>query len=142
MLTGKKTYGKAKSMPVGIIWGTVVALAITIVYAVIISQLVLGEKIDASAIGIGSMIVLPLASAVSAITSSGMIKRRRMQVCLLSGVSYLLSLLLINLLFFGGQFGGFAATILLVAIGVIVVGMWGLKGEKRTGKKGVRWGSR
>lgn len=142
MLTSKKTFGKARSMPIGLAWGTAAALLITIAFAALITQLVLGEKLDETAIGTGSMIVLPVASAVSAITASGMIKRRRMQVCMLSGVIYLLCLVLINLLLFGGQFSSLGVTILLVAAGTIIVGMWGLKGEKKMRKRGGRWRSR
>jgi len=118
MVTNKKTYGKAKSIPVGLAWGAVVAVCITMCFAVAITQLVMEERISENAIGYGTMITLPLASVSSSLVSIGLIKRRRMQVCMMSGGIYIGVLLLVNLLLFGGQFGGLGVSVLLILFGV------------------------
>lgn len=142
MVTNKMTFGKAGSYLKGISIGTVVALALTMCYAILMSQLVLTDKIDVSALGYGSMILLPLASAVSAWIAVGIIKRKRMQVCIISGGTYFAMLGLINIFFFGGQFNGGLITAVLILVGVLCVGLLGMKGERGSRKKYRNFASR
>lgn len=135
MVTNKKVMGKAGSVPKGLAIGTVAALLITILFAVGMTQLILAEKISEMAMGYGAMIVMPLASAVSALIATGVIKRRRMQICLLAGLAYFIVLGIINVVFFGGQFSGVAVSVLLILLGAFAVGLLGARGEKGRGKR-------
>lgn len=135
MVTNKKVFGRAGSMPKGLALGTTAALVLTVGYAILMTQLILTETVDMTALGYGSMILLPVVSAVSAWIAVSIIKRKRMQVCLLSGGVYFTVLALINIFFFGGQFQGVLVTVALILAGVLVVGVMGLRGERGSGKK-------
>ncbi len=135
MVTKRKATGKAGTIPKGIVIGTAVALLLTLLATVGMTQLILTEKISETSIGYGSMIALPLASGMSAWIAVGIIRRRRMQVCLLSAVSYFIVLSAINILFFGGQFGGVWVSLLLIFVGAFGVGVLGLRGENGSRKK-------
>ncbi len=142
MITNKKPGGKAMSMPAGIALGSIIALVTTLLIAVIVTQLVLNEKIAEASIGYWAMAVLPLSAAVGAFISVWLIKRRRMQVCLITGGAYYLSLLVINILFFGGQFNAMALSLLLVFVGACTIGIMGAKGDRRGSKKHKKYYSR
>ena len=135
MTTNKKVFGKAGSMPLGLAAGTAVGLLITIVFAVAMTQLVLGGKLEEEAMGYGAMMAIPVSAAMAALVSFAIVKRRRMQVCMLTGMAYLLSLVAINVLFFGGQFQGLVVTIMLILLGSGGVGALGLREGKRSGKR-------
>jgi putative membrane protein (TIGR04086 family) len=135
MTTNKKVFGKAGSMPLGLAAGTAVGLLVTIAFAVVMAQLVLGGKLKEGAMGYGAMIAIPVSAAIGALVSVAIIKRRRMQVCLITGAAYLLSLIGINILFFGGQFQGLVVTVLLILLGTGGIGALGLRNGKRKGKR-------
>lgn len=135
MVTNKKVRGKAWPIPKGLAMGTAVAVLLTILFAVGMTQLILTETISEAALGYGAMILLPMASAISALIAVGIIKRRRMQICLLAGLAYFIALGLINVVFFGGQFEGVGVSLLLILLGVLCVGVLGLRGEKGGRKK-------
>lgn len=135
MITNKKVFGKAKSMPAGLAVGTAMGLLITIAFAVVMTQLVLGGKLEETAMGYGAMITIPVAAAMSALVAFTMIKRRRIQVCMMAGGLYLLCLIGINVLFFGGQFQGIGVTVLLILLGASAVGVLGLRAGERKGRR-------
>lgn len=135
MVTNKKVFGKAGSVPKGIGLGLTTAMVLTVIFAIVMTQLILTEKAGEASLGYAAIFVLPCISAVSALVAVAIIKRRRMQVCLLSGVAYFLALGLVNVLAFGGQFEGVGVTLLLILAGVLFVGVLGLKGEKRGHRK-------
>ncbi len=135
MVTSKKVSGKAKGMPIGLLWGVGAGLMVTFFFVAAMTQLILSGTLAETAMGYGTMLALPISTATAAAISYGMIKCRRMQVCLLSGGIYVLCLLMINVLFFGGQFEGIVVTVALSFLGAFIVGMAGIKKEhKKTGK--------
>ena len=135
MVTNKRVFGRAGSMAKGVLVGTIAALVITIAVALLLTQLILSDKMDFTVLGYSAMIMLPLASAVSALISVGIVKRRRMQTAMLAGVAYFVMLSLINFIFFGGHFDGLLVTILLILGGAFCVGIWGIRGERGHHKK-------
>lgn len=135
MVTNRKVTGKAGSIPKGVAIGTAVALLLTLLVAFGMTQLVLTEKMSENGIGYGAMITLPFVSGISSWIAVGIIRRRRMQVCLLSAASYFIVLCAINILFFGGQFGGLWLSMLLIFAGAFGVGVLGLRGDKGGRKK-------
>ena len=137
MVTHKKAFGKAKTLPAGLAISTLIAMVLTVLLAAGMTQLILGNQISMSAVGYWAMVVLPLISALSAWLAVGMVKRKRMQVCVLAATLYFAALSLVNILCFGGQFQGAWVTALLIYGGALCVAFWGLKGEGK-GKKMVK----
>ena len=135
MVVNKKVTGKSKPIAAGLAAGTAISLAVTLLGAAIIANLVLSEKIEAQSIGYGAAVILLAASALGAWISSVLVKRRWMLICLGAGGSYYLMLLAITALFFGGQYQGMGVTALLVLGGCGAVGLLGLRGEKQGGKR-------
>ena len=86
-----------------------------------------GEMMPMSMLGYGIMGMLLVSSFVGSMVSAGVIKRRRLFVCLTHGGLYLASLLLINGLFFGGEITGVVPTALLLGGGVGAAALVGLR---------------
>ena len=134
MVTNRKVSGKAYSLPAGLAYGTVISLGITLVSAAVIGKLVDMEKMSWENVGYGVMVLLLAASFLGAVAAYGKIKRQRLPVCLLSGLLYYGTLLLITALFFGGQFEAVGVTAALVLAGSGTAGLIGMR-ESRGGKK-------
>lgn len=116
-----KVSGKAMGIPAGIAIGDLVSLAITVAGAAFSAWLVSTQKIGEGGIGYAAMIVVTLAAAVGAWISTMMIKRLRLQMCMLSGVCYFLTLLAMTALLFGGQYQGIGVEAVLILAGCGVV---------------------
>ena len=118
-------------MAVGLAAGVSASMIITMSAAALCAHLILAEKMKPDAIGYCAMIVLAMASAVGAWLSAGLIKHRWLPVCIGAGGIYYLVLVLITVLFFGGQFQGMFVTALMVLAGCGSVGLLGLKRRKK-----------
>ena len=134
MVVNRKVSGKAASMPAGLALGGAVSLGLTLVLSGVLAKLVETQMLAEENIGYGVMVVLLVCSMLGAMVSSGRIKRQRLLVCALSGVVYLLILLSITALFFGGQYEAVGVTALLVLGGSMVTAFLGING-KRGGKR-------
>ena len=132
MVTNIKVYGKAMPMPIGIGLGTAVSLLVTMIGCAALAVLLDHETIGREAVGYGAMVVLMLASFLGSASSVGMVKRRKMMVCLIQTGCFLSLLLLINGLLFGGSVSGLWVTALLLLGGA---GCALLFGNERNGKK-------
>ena len=80
--------------------------------------------------GYGIILTLLLSTIIGAWISVGRIQRLRMQMCMLSGLCYYLTLLAMTALFFGGQYSGVGITALVVVGGCGTVAILGLGGGK------------
>ena len=116
-----KLTAKARSIPTGLLMGIGAALAVTAAGAGAAAWAILGGLISEEASGYCAMVILALASAVGAAVAAGTIQRLRVQICIAAGGGYWLSLLVINALFFGGQYDGVGATALMVLCGCVLV---------------------
>ena len=123
MATKRKVTGTASSLPFGVGLGLLLSIVTTLMGAAILGYLIVGERIGEDAIGVGSMIVLILASLVGSITAINLVKRLRIQVCSLVALGYYLSLLACTALFFGGQYTGMLTTgiVILVSCGGVAL---------------------
>lgn len=135
MTTNHKPTGIAMSMPAGLAVGGVWSLAITIVLSALIAKLIDGEIIAQGSIGYFVIGILLSASITGSLQAFRKIKRRRMFVCLISGMIYFCVLLSITALCFGGQYQGIGVTGLVVLCGSCCAGLMGLR-EKKQGRKG------
>ena len=123
--------GKATSMPVGIGIGLGTGIAITLIGAVILAFALEAQRVSVEMMGYGIMVVLFISAFAASIVAMWCVKHRKMQVSLITAGAYLLSLFAINALFFGGQYEGVGATLLVVAIAGAVAGFVGSSGGKQ-----------
>lgn len=113
----QKPTGTASGFPAGLATGTLAAMLITVVMAALLAELINREIIRLEAVGYGVMIILFLASFAGASISYGHIQRRRGLVFLASAVCYLVTLIALTALFFGGQYEGIFPTATLIISG-------------------------
>ena len=133
MVRNHKVTGTSGSIPVGIAFGVALALLISLAGAAITAYLIDSQMMKQEGIGIAAIIVLAVASACGAILAMLRIKRLRMQMCLLTGLFYYLTLLGMTALFFGGQYQGMGVAALAVLAGSGLVAFLGMR-EKKIGK--------
>ena len=127
----------ASSIPAGIGIGLLVSMIITLAGSALTAYLIHGESISEEGMGYGIILTLLLSAILGAWVSAGRIQRLRMQMCMLSGLCYYLTLLAMTALFFGGQYSGMGVTALMVLGGCGTVAILGASGGKRRkiGKK-------
>lgn len=138
MVVNQKVTGKTTSVAGGLAMGWGVSALITLLGVMLIAYLLNGEKIQLDSIGYGSIAVLLLSSIAGAGLAFRFIRRRRMLVCMLSGMIYFLSLVALTALFFGGQYDGIWVTGLVILGGSLAVGLMGLKGDQHREKRRYR----
>lgn len=110
----KKVTGTALGIPGGVGLGIVVSLLITLAGAALAAWLIASEKIGEGSIGYAAMVILALASASGALVAVLLTKRLRLQVCMLTGGCYFLTLLAMTALFFGGQYQGMGVSAVII----------------------------
>lgn len=133
----RKPTGRAMSMPGGLALGAGVSLVLTILLEVALTWMVMNGKLAMEMVGYGIMVQLLATSWLGAAVAMHRIKHRKMLVCMLSGLIYLLTLLCITAMFFGGQYEGIPVTALLVLGGSLAAGLVGA-GKRGGGRKPLR----
>ena len=129
-----KPTGRAWSMPGGLALGAAVSVGITVAVSALIAKLVQTETIRENQIGYGVMVMLGAAAFAGAVLAAGKIKRQRLLVCALSGLSYFCCLMSMTALFFGGQYEAVGVTALLVMGSAMLPTLMGGP-SKRGGKR-------
>jgi len=129
MASKQKFSRKELTVPAGIVLGLLVAMIITVIGAAIYAYLVSSEKTEWN--GIGIPVIMMLASAGGAWTALRKIKQKKVMVCGIFGVAFLLTLQAMTALFFGGQYEGVGGTALLVFAGSSSALLSGILGNKR-----------
>lgn len=137
VVVNRKPTGTAKSMPAGLAMGWVVSLGMTAGACGVLAWLILNEKAGWEVMGYGAILTLMAAAYAGAGISCRLIQHRKMLICALSGVLYLVSLTAITALLFGGKPEGIWLTALLTAggSGTAAVVHCAEKREKRKGRK-------
>ncbi len=137
MALNRKGTGKESKIPVGLAMGLGLSLAITLLGAAVTAWMVLKEWIRESSMGFGLLGVQGIASAAGAYLAMTKVKRRKLQVCMLSGLCYYLLLMAAAALFFDGVYQGLGASAIAVLTGSAAVALVGARGEKSgiSGKK-------
>ena len=128
-----KLTAKAMNIPAGLALGVGTALAVTGIGAGVGAWAVLRGMISEGMIGYLVMAILLLPSAAGAAVAAGTIQRLRGQMCLAAGGGYLLSLLAVTAVFFGGQYRGMGVTALMVLCGSVLVILLAPGGKNRAG---------
>ena len=137
MVANRKVTGTVKTIPVGILIGMSVCLAVTLTGAALMAYFISKENIAMESIGVGSMIILMLASVLGCLTAVKLTRHRRLLVCVITAAGYYLMLLAITAMFFGGEYTGMGVTALTVIGGAALVVVMGLigKGQGKTRHK-------
>ena len=126
--------GRAMTIPGGALLGAVYALLWTLMASGLLGWLIQTEQLAEKSVGYGSMVILLSASMLGAGMAYRKVKHQRAIVCLTSGGIYLMLLLAVTALFFGGQYSGFGVTVFLIMGGsaaTIFLGMERKRGRER-----------
>ena len=108
-------------IPGGLAIGAVVSVIITLCGAAIIASMLASEKIGEGTMKYLAALTHGLASIAGAWLSYGLIRKMRLQVCLLSAACYFLILLGMTALFFNGQYMGVGVSALVILAGSALV---------------------
>ena len=122
-------------LPKGLGISMIVSVGSALVGSAVGAWLLSLEKIEEGNIGYITMILLLVSSFLGALVATRLINKKRMLVCLCAGSVYLLSLLGITALFFGGIYSGVGESALVILAGVLSVALIALKGNKSTKKR-------
>lgn len=109
-----KSTGRASSMPAGIAAGAAFAMCISLVSGAVLAFLISREVIRQENVGYWIMPILFASSGAGSCLAYRKIQHRRILVFSLTAGSFLVCLLALTTLFFGGQFEGFLPTSLLI----------------------------
>ena len=117
---GKNEYrNETASIPAAVFLGTVVSTAVTLIGAVVVAALISNAIISDNSIGY-SVLLLALVSAFLGCSASILIARRRLLiVSICTAIVFLLVLLSVTAIFYGGQYSGIPATVLVILGGGI-----------------------
>lgn len=99
----------------GMLTGTLIGTTLLLLGAIMIAALINYEAIEYESAGYIVMMVVLISTFAGSITASRVIKKRILFVSLGIGVMLLLALLVINLLFYKGEFRGVPVTTALIA---------------------------
>lgn len=132
----KKVKGAAMTIPAGLGISLLVSMIITLAGAAAASHLIASEKIGEGSIGFAAMVILAIAAIMGAWCAISLVKRLRLQVCMMAGGCYYLTLLAMTALLFGGQYQGMGVTAIVILAGCAVVAFFPTKmGGNRKHKK-------
>ena len=126
MVKKRRTAGEASSIPAGMGMSVLLSAVLTLLGAAVCAYLLYAEMIQQESVGFVSMVVLAISSAVGALVAVNKIKRMRIQMCLLSGACYLVFLLCVTALFFGGQYEGVWINCVMILCGCGSVAVLGI----------------
>lgn len=136
MVTKHRPTGMAVSMPRGLLEGTGTSLLLTILLVAVIAKLVDSETLAWEQIGYGIMLTLMITSATGAFITARRIKHRILIVTILFSIIYILSLLMLTALAFGGQYEAVGETMFLVIACSLATGLVEVRrGERKNNQK-------
>ena len=127
--------GRAMTIPGGALLGAVYALLWTLIASGLLGWLIQTEQLAEKSVGYGSMVILLTASMLGAGMAYRKVKHQRAIVCLTSGGIYLMLLLAVTALFFGGQYSGFGVTVFLIMGGSAATIFLGMERKRGRGRK-------
>lgn len=126
----RKRKGTAVSMPVGLMWGGGVSLAVTLIGSGVLAKLLDAEIIQWETAGYMIIGMLMLAAFLGSCTAWKKIKRRKLQAALTAGGVYWLLLIGITALFFGQQYEAVGVTAAVIFAGSACAAMLGIRPER------------
>ena len=130
MRVNRKPTGRAVSVPVGLGWGLLTSVVITLSGCLLTAHLINREILSWEQSGYSVMAILLFSAWAGAAVTAGKIKRRKAMMCLGAGTSYFLLLMAMTALFFGGHYSGVGETGLMIFCGSTLGILTGIR-EKR-----------
>ena len=129
----KNATGKAVSMPLGLSIGLLYSILVLAAGIAVSAKLIESEIMEQAHMGYGILVTLMASAWIGAMAASHKIKRRRLAVCMLSGILLLGTLLAANALLFGGNYRGVGESGMLILCGSTLAVFSDLqkKGRKR-----------
>ena len=115
----QKTGFSIGSIGTGVMIGTSVSMAGTLIGTAACAALISSETIAAESIGYCAMVIVLLASMTGAAIGAGKAKKKRLYTCMLIAASFVLSLLAITALYFDGAYTGVWVTALVISAGSV-----------------------
>lgn len=131
MTINAKATGTASTIPAGLAAGALASGTMTLLGTLAAAKLIDMEIVAWSQAGYAVLVILLLSAWMGAMVAAGKVKRRRMAVCMGSGAVYMLMLLAVTALFFGGKYSGVGETALLILCGSMVAVFMGEPGKRR-----------
>lgn len=131
MVTSKKVKGNAVSMPLGVMYGLVTTIIISISTIALLVGGILAEKVNEVHIGYFIILILLVSSFCGGLVSVTRVKRRMMLVSGIVGIGYFSMLLLVTAVAFGGRFGGMWMSGMVILLGSAGAGGLGLSLNKK-----------
>lgn len=119
----KKAKGTATAVPLGVLWGAIISMLMTVISALILTWLTLNKITNQQQLGYCIMGALFCAATIGSFVSTALVKRRKLLISLMTGLTYYLTLFSITALFFGGNFQGAAVEGLLITAGSLITGI-------------------
>ncbi len=136
MVINRKPTGRATTIPIGLLTGGIVALLSTLALTALLAKLMEREILPAEKIGYGVMLMLLASAFLGSAIACKRVKRQYLLTAGLSGAVYVLLLMSITALFFGGQYSAVGVTILLVSCGSLLAAMlFSREGKGRKNRK-------
>lgn len=139
MVAGSYSGGKTISIPKGILCGAAYSLITTMMLCAVTAYAVNKSYLQEKDIGYVIMLLLIVASYVGARKSYHKINRQKLKISLISGLLYMLQLLMITALFFGGQYRAVPETALLILCGSVLAAMRGNPVKKRKHSQKIKY---
>ena len=130
MRVNRKPTGRADSVPVGLGWGLLTSVVITLSGCLLTAHLINREILSWDHSGYGVMVILLLSAWAGAAVTAAKIKRRKAVMCIGAGTAYFLLLMAMTALFFGGRYSGVGETGLMIFCGSMLGILTGIR-EKR-----------
>ncbi len=124
------------SVPVCVAVGAISCLAATMLGALLLAYMVGNETVGIGGIGIGSLLILLLSTALGCWLARVLVKEKRLLVCGLTALTFYLVLISITAVFFDGIYTGMGLTSLLILAGAGVSLLVGLR--KKAGKSKIK----
>lgn len=134
-----KVTGTARGIPSGLGLATLISMIVTFAGAAAVSHLISTGKLSEDAIGYAVMVILAVSAAMGAWSAISLIKRLRLQVCLMAGGCYYLILLATTALFFGGQYQGMLIHAIIIAVVCVLIAIIPGKNGSTWKKKKAIW---
>ena len=117
MVTRQKHTGRAVSIPSGLAAGAITSVMVTLIISGAGAWMIAAEVMPQKQIGYCSVVSLLLAAILGSLMAIKKIKRKPMVVGLLNGGVYYGILIILTVVFFGGNFQGMGVTMAVVLLG-------------------------
>ena len=135
MVTKQKAKFDIGKFPKGVGIGIIVSIIVTLLGAAIGAWLLASEKIGEGSCGYICVCTLLLSGILGSWIAASVVGEKRLLTCILAGTGYLLSLLAITALFFGGVYSGAGEGALLILGASISAALLGLKQNKKPNRR-------